>query len=233
MSFHFTCPYCQRDTTITHANFCEDIHYIDKSSKDGILAFRTLTTTCPNPKCKEYSMVAFLHRAQRDSVGRYSIQDEEKYLEKWYLRPLSLAKIFPSYIPKQIIQDYNEACAIINLSPKASATLSRRCLQGMIRDFWGISKGRLIDEITELESKTDPISWKAIDAVRKIGNIGAHMEKDINLIIDVEPNEAKLLVQLIEILLKDWYISRHEREENLKSIAEVADQKESQKKKNL
>ena len=32
----------------------------------------------------------------------------------------------------QLMDDYEEACAIVNLSPKASATLSRRCLQGMI-----------------------------------------------------------------------------------------------------
>ena len=31
--------------------------------------------------------------------------------------------------------------------------------------------------------------WQAIDAVRSIGNIGAHMEKDINLIVDVDPEE--------------------------------------------
>ncbi|MCB1884663.1 MAG: DUF4145 domain-containing protein [Geminicoccaceae bacterium] len=29
------------------------------------------------------------------------------------------------------------------MSPKASATLSRRCLQSMIRDFWTISKDTL------------------------------------------------------------------------------------------
>jgi hypothetical protein len=46
----------------------------------------------------------------------------------------------PDYIPEQIKDDYYEACSILNLSPKASATLARRCLQGMIRDFWGITK---------------------------------------------------------------------------------------------
>ncbi|TGK20303.1 DUF4145 domain-containing protein [Leptospira fluminis] len=230
MSFPFSCPFCQRDTTITKSNYFDIIQYIDKDSKDGILALRTVLTTCPNPKCKEYTIMTFLLKAQRDAFGKYSIVNEENYLEKWHLRPLSLAKKFPNYIPKQIIQDYNEACAIINLSPKASATLSRRCLQGMIRDFWKISKGRLIDEIIELESKIDPISWKAIDAVRKVGNIGAHMEKDINQIIDVEPKEAELLVQLIEILLRGWYISKHEQEMRLNSIIQIADQKESEKK---
>ncbi|UOV00141.1 DUF4145 domain-containing protein [Chryseobacterium daecheongense] len=119
----------------------------------------------------------------------------------------------------------------MTLSPKASATLSRRCLQGIIRDFWGISKSRLIDEINAIEEKVDPLTWKSIDAVRKVGNIGAHMEKDINLIIDVEPNEAKLLLELIELLFEEWYVHRYEREQKLKEIVELAKSKEDLKKK--
>ncbi|MFX8102761.1 DUF4145 domain-containing protein, partial [Acinetobacter baumannii] len=77
---------------------------------------------------------------------------------------------------------------------------SRRCLQGMIRDYWGVSKNTLNEEIKAIKDRIDPIIWQAIDAVRKIGNIGAHMEKDINFIIDVEPNEAQMLIGLIEML---------------------------------
>jgi len=62
-------------------------------------------------------------------------------------------------------------------------------LLGIIRNFWGISKSRLIDEINELKGRVDSTMWQAIDAVRSIGNIGAHMEKDINLIVDVDPEE--------------------------------------------
>jgi hypothetical protein len=42
----------------------------------------------------------------------------------------------------------------------------------MIRDFWKITKPRLIDEIDALKDKVDPETWDAIDSVRKIGNIG-------------------------------------------------------------
>ena len=143
--------------------------------------------------------------------------------------PSSHALQFPSFIPKAIIVDYEEACLIRDLSPKASATLSRRCLQGIIRDFWSIKKGRLVDEINAIEDKVDPITWQAIDSVRSIGNIGAHMEKDIDLIIDVEPEEAQLLIGLIEILIKDWYIAKHERQKHLESIIGVAKDKKDMK----
>lgn len=146
--------------------------------------------------------------------------------------PNSLAKQYPDYIPKFIRDDYNEAYSILNLSPKASATLSRRCLQGMIRDFWKISKSRLVDEIDELQSRVTPSQWKAIDSLRKIGNIGAHMEKDVNVIIDVDSGEAKKLLKLIELLIDKWYIARHDEEELLSDITSIADEKNLQKRTN-
>jgi hypothetical protein len=136
----------------------------------------------------------------------------------------------PSCVPAAITADYTEACLIRDLSPKASATLSRRCLQGMIRDFWKISKARLVDEIKELQSHIDSTTWDAIDAVRSVGNIGAHMEKDINVIVDVEPEEAQLLIGLIELLIKEWYVARHDREQRVAAISALAQQKAAQKK---
>ncbi len=103
-------------------------------------------------------------------------------------------------------------------------------MQGIIRDFWEIKKDKLIQEIIELKGKVDSETWEAIDAVRSIGNIGAHMEKDINLIIDVDAKEASLLIGLIEILFRDWYISRHERQQHLKNIVKIADLKKQSKK---
>lgn len=134
--------------------------------------------------------------------------------------PLSPARQFPDYIPESIRQDYEEAYSILSLSPKASATLSRRCLQGMIRDFWKISERTLFEEITALKDKIPASQYQAIDALRQLGNIGAHMEKDTNLIIDIEPQEAQYLLKLIELLLQQWYVERHEQE---KLYADIVD----------
>jgi hypothetical protein len=98
----------------------------------------------------------------------------------------------------------------------------------MIRDFWGIKKARLIDEINSLQDRLDGQTWDAIDAVRKIGNIGAHMEKDINVIVDVDPEEARLLIELIETLFEEWYVTRHERAQRMAKIKAAADGKSPQ-----
>ena len=136
---------------------------------------------------------------------------------------------YPDYIPEQIRCDYYEANLILESSPKAAATLLRRCLQGMIRDFWGVKKGKLYEEINDIQDKVTPSQWKALDGVRKIGNIGAHMEMDVNLIVDIDPDEAKKLLRLIEILLEKWYVARHEEEVLCADITGIADEKSSRR----
>lgn len=139
------------------------------------------------------------------------------------------AHVLPDYVPLQIRSDYMEAMSIVDLSPKAAATLARRCLQGMIHDFWDIKEKTLNAEITALNGKVSASQWKAIDGLRKIGNIGAHMEKDVELIIDVDPDEAKKLLKLIELLIEKWYVARHDEETLLDEINDMANEKEEQR----
>ena len=187
----------------------------------------TLTVVvCPNPGCREQTVFGKIEPCYHN--GNVKIDEDPVY--NWSLVPESEAKPFPDYIPEQLRNDYAEACLIKTKSPKASATLSRRCLQGVIRDFWGIKKGRLVDEIDELKPKVDSTSWEAIDSVRHVGNIGAHMEKDVNLIIDVDPDEAGLLIWLIETLFEEWYVARHERETKMQALKKVAADKKAAKK---
>ncbi len=228
-SFAWTCPYCQRVTTIVDANYSEKTHFFQNGNKDGQLGLVTYVIVCPNPTCKEYEIGCLLYKASRNRVsGAFEIY-EPQLLLRLPIKPTSFAKVFPDYIPVQIRNDYTEACKIRDLSPKASATLSRRCMQGMIRDFWKIQKANLKLEIDELNSKVDPLTWSAIDSVRQIGNIGAHMERDIDLIIDIDPNEADLLIGLIENLIKDWYITRTQREQQLLELKKLAEDKKDAK----
>ena len=80
-----------------------------------------------------------------------------------------------------------------------------------------------------IKDKVDGDTWSAIDAVRDVGNIGAHMEKDVNLIIDVEPDEAEQLITLIEMLMREWYIARQTRKELTSGIVAVAAAKKAAK----
>jgi len=199
----FQCPYCSMVMPITSDT--TSTQYPCFKAADGILNQRGLCVDsciavtfykCPN--CFKYTVQAF---GKENHFKDLSVK----------IIPRSSAKKFPNYIPALIREDYEEACSIMDLSPKASATLARRCLQGMIRDYWGISDKTLYLEINALKDKIQLDLWNSIDALRQIGNIGAHMEMDTNLIVEIDANEANSLIQLIELLMKEWYIAREER----------------------
>lgn len=224
---NFKCPYCSHDTTITNPNHFATWSKIDiNESTKGDCGAGIIAITCPNEDCKELYLKTIFTNAYND----YGDWEYNNVIQEWVLLPDSISRVLPEYIPEAIKEDYYEACKIKNLSPKASATLSRRCLQGMIRDFWSIKKNRLKDEIDELKDKIDPLVWKGIDSVRSVGNIGAHMEKDINVIIDVDQGEADILIELIERLFDDWYISRHNKEKHLEQLKGIAKEKNDKKK---
>lgn len=221
---NYKCPYCGNHTTITDPNkFSVWNHLFLNKSTLGDVGFNVNAVTCPNQECQKLILVGQL----TSSYYQYGDHHEGPTIQTWKLLPESEAKVLPDYIPQAIQEDYYEACRIKDLSPKASATLSRRCLQGMIRDFWKIKDATLKKEIDALEEKIDTDVWESIDTVRSVGNIGAHMEKDINIIIDVAPEEAQLLIGLIEQLVDEWYVAREDRKNRAKKLKDLAESKKN------
>jgi len=242
----WACPYCSKIQIITSSKFERDYAVINVGSKKyPELALKSWAIGCANPDCDEVEVKAVLcsaannYKIGQKHVAHFNSFDQFATYGEFSLHPASGAKPQPSFIPSVIRQDYEEACKIVHLSPKASATLSRRCLQGMIRDFCKIKAKTLYAEIEKLHEleKSDklpkgvtPESVEAAHAIRKIGNIGAHMEKDINIIIDVKQDEAKVLIELIETLFEDWYVARENRKQRFAKINEIAEQKSEAKK---
>ena len=230
MSFSWTCPYCHRDTTVTADDYKHGaIGCLIGDHKNHCHSLEGLFIICPNKECKRLALFCDLFVCQTDVQADPKYADKGTFVHRWNLLPSSTSKNYPNYIPVAIRKDYKEACLIKESSPKASATLARRCLQGMIRDFWGVKGATLAKEIHSIEGKIDPITLQEIDSVRKIGNIGAHMEEDVNLIIDIEPEEVDLLIKLIENLLAEWYITRHERQARAKKLENIVKEKAQQK----
>lgn len=118
----------------------------------------------------------------------------------------------PADVPDDIANDYREACLVLPFSPKASAALSRRCLQNLLRDAAKIKKPDLAKEIDAvLSTGTLPTHIaKAIDAIRQTGNFAAHPTKSTNTgeIVDVEPHEAEWNLDVLELMF-DFYYLQH------------------------
>lgn len=207
--YTYVCPYCGCKQSYGNKYTADTLGYDFNKFRPKETDINVYHIKCSNGKCSRITVVA------RDFVTD----------KQFDLYPQRVYKTFPDYVPEQIRRDYTEASIIIQDSPKAAATLLRRCLQGMIRDFWGIKKNTLKEEIDAIQNLVSSAQWKAIDGLRKLGNIGAHMEKDINLIIDIDEGEAEKLAKLIELLIEKWYVSRHDEEELYNSISVTADNK--------
>jgi hypothetical protein len=79
----------------------------------------------------------------------------------------------PSEVPQDIAQDYIEACNVLPISTKASAALSRCCLQNMLHAH-GYEAKDLAQEIDLLLNETDTTKAlphrlrETVDAIRKL-----------------------------------------------------------------
>lgn len=233
-NFNWECPHCNRAQTVVGERFSSSTSHVGVSNlAEGSLAINRQSIGCSNPDCRKLTLTITVGV---DNGGDQWRVDPKQVLFKERILPRGASKPQPDYIPEGIREDYYEACLIRDLSPKASATLTRRCLQGMIRGFAGISKARLIDEISSLrEAVTNGNADRAvtietvdaIDHVRGIGNIGAHMERDIDLIVPVDQGEAQALIELVEMLFDEWYGARERRKSRLAHIASIAGDKKA------
>ena len=239
--FSWTCPFCSREQTVTQAQFSSTTQPLKLAlTKQGLTGFTLTAIACSNKECGEVQIVvAFAPGKMINSNMAPARFEHNGKPEVYRVRPTAFYKRQPDCVPEPLRNDYYEACAIRDTSPKSSATLSRRILQGAIRNFCTIKKRNLADEIDALKALADAgnapqgVDHQTIDAmhhVRSIGNIGAHMEADINVVVDVEPNEAQLLIELVEMIFKEWYIARHERNERLTHLKAVADKKAVERK---
>ncbi len=106
--------------------------------------------------------------------------------------------------------DFREAHDTLPISPKASAALSRRCLQMLILDQEGIHDRNLIDQVKELlaRNKLPAHLARELDAIRNVGNFAAHPQKDqsTGAVIDVQSGEAEWTLEVLKALLTFYFV---------------------------
>ena len=116
----------------------------------------------------------------------------------------------PPEVPTAIAEDYMEACVVLGDSATASAALSRRCLQNILRQRQPSSPGTIsveIQQVIDSGKLPTPIA-ENIDAVRNIGNFAAHPNKSQSTgqILPVEPEEAEWNLDVLESLFDFYYV---------------------------
>jgi hypothetical protein len=113
-----------------------------------------------------------------------------------YPRNAAPPRPLPPQVPDPYRQEFTEAVSVLPLSAKASAALSRRTLQAVLRDKAGTTTKDLNDQIKEVidSGKLPSHISDELHAVRNIGNFAAHPMKSqaTGAIVDVEPGEARV-----------------------------------------
>jgi hypothetical protein len=163
---------------------------------------------CPNPDCKRLVLylVCGTPAAPRGAFqGYHHIEKRVLVNPKGSTRPP-----VPPDVPARFAGDYTEACIVLPDSPKASAALSRRCLQDLLREKGAVKPSHLADEIQQvLDSGQLPSHIaEAIDAVRNTGNFAAHPMKSERTgeILPVEPGEAEWNLDVLQTLFDFYFV---------------------------
>jgi len=133
----------------------------------------------------------------------------------------------PPEVPERIARDYDDAALVLPFSAKASAALSRRCLQVLLWEAANTHSQNLSQQIDEVLPSLPAYIAENLDAVRQIGNFAAHEQKSqaTGAILDVEPGEAEWNLDVLEALFDFYYvrpeIERKKREELNKKLTEA------------
>jgi len=221
----FACPHCGNIMTLTRANSVSIPIFMHNNllsagrasvNDEAILAISYIR--CPSDAC------------QKTVCKIIGLCEEFRGIEK-QIYPKYKGTPVPENVPDHIANDYIEACMVLEDSPKASATMSRRCLQGMIRDFWEISKNNLHSELEALRGRIDGEIIDTLQAFKSIANIGAHPERnsEIDILLSVGDTEAQDLIQMIEFLFDDWYVRASKTKSLFNRIRSTHDNKKLQR----
>ena len=91
---------------------------------------------------------------------------------------------------------------------KASAALSRRCLQALLRDAGGAQQHNLEQQIDAVLPSLPSYIRESVDYIRNLGNIAAHPmeERASGLILEVEPGEAEWNLDVLDLLFDHYYV---------------------------
>lgn len=198
------CPHCLDSF---HPQWSAWTNFVDYEGDAEFSAWEVRSCICPT--C--YKRIVEFHTKERDT-GRGEVT-------MVYPKGIARAPLHSSVDPK-FSEDYKEACLVLPDSAKASAALSRTCLQNILREKAGVKPSDLSTEIQEVldSGKLPSHIAEDLDAIRNIGNFSSHpiKSKSSGEIVKVEAGEAEWNLDVLEELFDFYFvqpeISRKKRE---------------------
>jgi hypothetical protein len=179
------CLFCWRDVTVSWSG---------GSHSDGQGWVNVQLLSCPF--CNHTSV-------------RLVVEDQNRIVTSTtVVHPLGVKRPVPPEVPEKYASLFRDACAVIGISEKSSAALSRRCLQTLLEDDLKVKARPLSDQIEEAGSSLPDDLRKALHVVREIGNFAAHPIKSEHpgVLVDVEPDEAAWSLECLSALFDHQFV---------------------------
>lgn len=134
------------------------------------------------------------------------------YHNYYYIYPPSGGGRLASwFVPREYIEDYTEAIVVLEVSPKASAALSRRCLQNILRQEAKVKHDSLYMEIQEAitSGALPPHISEVLNIFRKLGNTATHPIRNANTgeIVPVDAEEASWCLDVLDMLFDLYFVA--------------------------
>jgi uncharacterized protein DUF4145 len=161
------------------------------------------------PSCKRFVLRLAKLTLTRNSAGQ--LLNAPLPSSMVLCRPKGISRTPPpKEVPQEFAKDYREAGLVLADSPQASAALSRRCLQNILRERAKVKQGDLFSEIEEVLNRGTLPSHIAdcLHTVRVIGNFAAHPTKSTSTgeIVPVEDGEAEWNLDTLEALFDFYFV---------------------------
>jgi len=166
----------------------------------GLIGITLDWMQCANDKCKE--AVVRIHQSAHGSLADVV----EK--ETWYACPRRSRRKVDPLVPESFTRDYDEATAILDLSPRMSAVLTRKIVGDLLAQYANQTQRRITQQMEAFAADTShPRGVREnLHHLREIADFGAHTQKtERDEIIEATREEAEWTLGVVDRLF-DYFI---------------------------
>lgn len=206
----FQCPYCGSNFIIYEGkNFFSSRIPLDiEDKKSDILHVVIYHYICSNSECKTPIII-------------FAVVDNQDRTLRRYVYPEFKHRDFEPSIPAPLARNFEEAMALAPVNPQTSAKLSHQCIQGMLRDFWGVPPaGTLHEELAQVRDRIDEDTLACLESIYCADSIGMRLEQGADTFVD--SGEAELMLRMVEMLGREWYLQRDQKRSRRAEIVALA-----------
>lgn len=175
----------------------------DRLKLHNLKGQNTTLVACSCPVCS-VNILSVMERKGGVGVPFYT------YTMIW---PIDGSRKAPAEVKNEsprIADEFEEAALVLRFSEKASAALSRRCLQHVLIEKAGVNpQDNLSRQIDDVLPQLPSYLKDNVDAIRVVGNFAAHPIKSERTgeIVDVEAGEAEWILDVLEELFDYYYVA--------------------------